>query len=464
MNEEEKTLLDTSSDDTESTSLTDEIKVVTIEGPAHSHDDSIRHNVPAPQKEGSGWKNRIKDVMLKMRNNYAKRHVFTNIVLSLYLLLSILSALFAVFILLIPDSIDTNHIGQFCFEFFYGIVGLLYLMHTFLFVGLNQKEAVFKSFIDMWFAFLPLTLFYILFFTAEPDEGEDYSLLATFILNTIIVGIIAGIVYKVMKCRKYGATAWTLLDVPRSGTRRGINFMRILKVGLISLGIVLFGYIILFLFNHLSSPNNRSDDYKQAEDARIGDYYYEDGTLSSELLTDKKCVGIVYSLETSDFEKEQGFYHGHIIAMEDASAEKNEWDRLNEDKDWIPNYTWENRREALTDRKGLDYYNQPYIDVYKPCLELSKAEGASYWYVPTPGEWTEILRNLGHVEVSSMLSFDAETAAKYLDIININPNKWYWVMAEQDAENAWSIRIASGEFGSRTPKTNKAYIRPVAAF
>ena len=320
MNEEEKTLLDTSSDDTESTSLTDEIKVVSIEGPEQSRDDSIRHNDPDPQKEGSVWKNRIKDVMLKMRNNYAKRHVISNIVLSLYLLFSILVALFAVIILFrLPGY---NDISQFLYWFPYCIVCLLYLTHTFLFVGLNQKEAVFKSFIDMWIVFLPLSSILVLIEPEEPYEGEDYFLITIFIINTIIVGIISGIVYKAMKCRKYGASAWTLLDVPRSGTRRGINFMRILKVGLISLGIVLFGYIILFLFNHLSSPNNRSDDYKQAEVARIGDYYYEDGTLSSELLTDKKCVGIVYSLETSDFEKEQGFPHGHIIAMEDASTKK----------------------------------------------------------------------------------------------------------------------------------------------
>ena len=85
-------------------------------------------------------------------------------------------------------------------------------------------------------------------------------------------------------------------------------------------------------------------------------------------------------------------------------------------------------------------------------------------YVPTAGQWTNILENLGKVKVDRMLKFDTDTASKNLKKVDINPQMWYWTITEFDAENAWSIRVASGEFDSRTNKQSKASVRPVASF
>ena len=63
-----------------------------------------------------------------------------------------------------------------------------------------------------------------------------------------------------------------------------------------------------------------------------------------------------------------------------------------------------------------------------------------------------------------MLKFDADLAANNLDWIHIDPQRWYWTITEFDADNAWSIRIKNGEFGSRSDKENGAYVRPVASF
>lgn len=93
-----------------------------------------------------------------------------------------------------------------------------------------------------------------------------------------------------------------------------------------------------------------------------------------------------------------------------------------------------------------------------------EVKGASEWYVPTAGQWTKILENLGKVKVDRMLKFDTETASKNLKKVEINPQMWYWTITEFDAENAWSIRVASGEFDSRTNKQSKASVRPVASF
>lgn len=447
--------------DNEGTSVANEIEVAVVEEPTQNLDDSHSLVNHVSKKPSSSWKMKIKDSIQKGKSTYAKRPVFSNIILSLHLLIAVV--MFSVAFVFLELAIVANPQSIFIYIPCL-IIYLFFLLHTFQFVVLNLREAVVKSFIDLFLALFPLIFAFIVLETAEPEEGNDNTLLIVCILDVVTIVLIAGIIICALKRKKYGATAWTLMDVPRSDSRRGINFRRIGKVCMVCVGMVVFGFIGHLLLLVIAPLDKSSNAYKSAEDVHIGDYYYEDGTISSKLLSDKKCVGIVYSLETSDFEKSEGFTHGHIVAIEDASKEKNEWDRLNEDKDWIPNYTWENRREALSDKSGYYYCNMPYIDVFRPCLDANKAIGTSFWYVPTAGEWTEILKNLGHTEVSDMLTFDAETASENLGTINIDNRKWYWVMAEQDDKHAWSIRIASGEFGSRTPKTNKAYVRPVAVF
>ena len=59
---------------------------------------------------------------------------------------------------------------------------------------------------------------------------------------------------------------------------------------------------------------------------------------------------------------------------------------------------------------------------------------------------------------------DSERLLGRLAKAGINPSRWYWTITEFDAENAWSIRLANGEFGTRSNKQNGAYVRPVASF
>ena len=106
------------------------------------------------------------------------------------------------------------------------------------------------------------------------------------------------------------------------------------------------------------------------------------------------------------------------------------------------------------------------LTINRNSMKYMKGEidGASDWYVPTAGQWARILENIGKVKVDRMLKFEAETASRNLKKININPQRWYWTITEFDAENAWSIRLTNGEFGSRSNKQNRAYVRPVASF
>lgn len=265
-----------------------------------------------------------------------------------------------------------------------------------------------------------------------------------------------------MKIKKYGATAWTLLERPRG---KKSQFDKI------CIAISLIIWILPVGETAYSDYKSKhpEDKYPSHSTAKIGDYYYADGTVSSELLPDKKPIGIVFSRECSERDRTMGCNHGQIVSLTDISSSKMQWDQEPKDYKLYPNYVWENRMEALKDIDGLEYTNCEGFSTLHINWESMKymedeVKGASEWYVPTAGQWTKILENLGKVKVDRMLKFDAETASKNLKKVGINPQVWYWTITEFDTENAWSIRVASGEFGSRTNKQSKAYVRPVASF
>ena len=64
------------------------------------------------------------------------------------------------------------------------------------------------------------------------------------------------------------------------------------------------------------------NDYEKAE---IGDYFYIDGTLSHQKSEDKKAVGIVFTLETTEEEKKHGWIHGQIIALKNCTKAGISW-------------------------------------------------------------------------------------------------------------------------------------------
>lgn len=266
-----------------------------------------------------------------------------------------------------------------------------------------------------------------------------------------------------MKFKKYGATAWTLLDI-RRGKRS--KFERI--------SFILFFIVSLLPIGAMAYTNYKQDipidNYPTHSSAQIGDFYYSDGTVSSVWDVEKTAIGVVFSLETSEDDKRQGYTHGQIVALSDLSDKKQPWDSNPKDIIEYPNYGWANRLEALDDLNGLGYMHcdgSAALPITYDCINYrneDEIQGISYWHVPTAGQWAVLLENLGYTKVDKMLRFDADVAAEHLEWIHIDPKRWYWTITEFDAENAWSIRIANGEFGSRSNKREGAYVRPVASF
>ena len=437
----------------------------------NQHDASGR-NVGKEQKRSILGK-----VREKVSRTYNKRHPVVNALLSLYLLEAFVITLAFVLggfgmLLSIFAKGTTGSTVVAIFPILMWFYSLYYAYYMYQFIIGNRKDAFVFAHMGGTIVWAFIFFWYIILMTPDytyDDEGNRVEeslipiLIMAILFSVLLNLVLIGIAFLIMRIKKYGATAWVLLDVSYKRFRSKFDKT------CFCLFFILLSLIVVFVLTLEYLDHHPIDKYPSHETAKIGDFYYQDGTISSENISGKKVVGIVFSLESSEDDGSRG-RHGQIVALNDVSANKMQWETDNmKDYDNYPNYTWNNRLAALDDIDGYGYIDcesNLCLSMNFACLKYMEYDvaGISSWYVPTAGQWKRIVENLGHTKVDNMLRFNAETASRNLKEINIDPRRWYWTITEYDAENAWSIRIASGEFGSRTSKNNEAYVRPVANF
>ncbi len=161
----------------------------------------------------------------------------------------------------------------------------------------------------------------------------------------------------------------------------------------------------------------------------VGDYFYSDGTTSTQLLPQKKAVGVVFSLETTEEEKKHGWTHGHIFALSGIKINVRRkypflgehleltktlhWTRgSNNAKQIFPNSEKRSLVEAIGDKDGFIYTNNPETNglnyevfnaarAYNTICPLPQNK-TSKWYLPAIGQLYELLINLGGIPASSL--------------------------------------------------------------
>lgn len=455
----------------ESTILAEVVENATFTSNKEYRDENLRDTNEIEKKKTLFGK-----VRSVFSSTYNKRHPIVNALLSIYLFVTLIIAfVFIVDGFLAPFSLFNKGEGTvavFLVPIFMWFFSLYYAYYMCLFIIGNRKDAfVFAHMggfivwgVICWQTYILMTPIYT--YDDEGNRVEDsliFTVVIAFVYSLILNFILISFVYLVMRIKKYGATAWTLLDVSYKRFRSKFDKICFYLFISLSISIIVLALALEYWEYH------PSDKYPSHETAKIGDFYYQDGTISSENLSGKKAVGIVFSLESSK-EDNSGGRHGQIVALTDVSTRKMQWETVElKDYDNYPNYTWDNRLAALDDIDGHGYVDSEgdkCLSINFECLKYMEydVDGISSWYVPTAGQWKKIIENLGNTKVDNMLRFNAETASNNLKKINIDPRRWYWTITEFDTENAWSIRIASGEFGSRTSKMNEAYVRPVANF
>lgn len=113
-------------------------------------------------------------------------------------------------------------------------------------------------------------------------------------------------------------------------------------------------------------PLNRKC-YRNYNEAKIGDYFYADGSFSSELI-EKAPIGIIYSLETTEEEKSAGWMHGKIISCH-----------------YMPG--------------NVKYAVERVPIIANEMINIKHISNHSDWKIPTEHDWIKILKNIAYTDI-----------------------------------------------------------------
>jgi hypothetical protein len=203
----------------------------------------------------------------------------------------------------------------------------------------------------------------------------------------------------------------------------------------------------------------------------IGDYYYSDGTVSSVRIEDKYCVGMVFSLHTSVTERAHGWTHGQIVALEDALTTGKEWGR----KDHLC-FPYTRRMTFAECRNDNEGYLNSHSDNFWGTRDDAFFTASSYfstflpegktsgWYLPSIGQWCEIIENIAHAKVDEKGFFDdkLKVQGNLRMYLKIRP-EIYWSSSQRNEGSAWSVSFGGGNINCYG-KFYTNYVRAVAAF
>lgn len=238
--------------------------------------------------------------------------------------------------------------------------------------------------------------------------------------------------------------------------------------------------------------------------ARVGDYYYSDGTYSTEINEDKTCIGIVYALNDKDGNLDKTLTtspYGRIVALTNIQS-KVKWASKAGDIEELKNDTiisgtqqigclpyFEGTADSFFSDKAEEQIkgteinaetglitawpsegilsdfngktNTSYIknstSTYPAgayCYQYSKpGKGAGEWYLPAIGE----LALLWELQQTGVICNAKQEYFKDFD------QQSYWTSSEGNKNKAWYLNFFSGILMANS-KTSTYNIRPVAMF
>lgn len=204
---------------------------------------------------------------------------------------------------------------------------------------------------------------------------------------------------------------------------------------------------------------------------KIGDFYYNDGTFSTGQDSTKTCIGVVFSLKTTPDQQKQGWNHGQIIALANASASEDcEWGTLGKELNApFGKYSWKNWKVASTVVNGYECTHASAVNGadYKAFSAARKfmvelpAGKTSGWYLPSVGQWAEVVMNLGKAQFKPDGSFDANMVLGNLEKMGLK-KAFYWTSTQVDKNMAWYIDFVTGVC-SGDSKDTRNKVRCIAA-
>lgn len=198
---------------------------------------------------------------------------------------------------------------------------------------------------------------------------------------------------------------------------------------------------------------------------KIGDYYYNDGTLSHEYTKEKECIGIVFST-SSIIDGSKIFSHGSVVALTEFKDKENNllhlWRKIKNDKG-VPSVKEKNigiehiLKILRTDYGGLSYSKCISDDEYVAInlaknypIKLPKGK-TSGWYLPSSGQMWQIAYHF----------IDNEEFGSQESILNLAEK----YIVSQDGKEVYPLSLKLKERIFKYEETDKMLlIRPVFSF
>lgn len=144
----------------------------------------------------------------------------------------------------------------------------------------------------------------------------------------------------------------------------------------------------------------------------IGDYYLSDGSVIPNVTTNKylldKAIGVIFTTSTSTIDKGHGWTHGYAMALKNA-AKNIMWGPNTVDTP-IPNiYSEADIKNSMDGYTETHLINSTYtlsptnypVFYYALNYNVATPKGSSGWYLPSIGQWYNIIVNLGKVSTTS---------------------------------------------------------------
>ena len=219
--------------------------------------------------------------------------------------------------------------------------------------------------------------------------------------------------------------------------------------------------------------------FTEMEELQIGDYVYSDGSFSHEgPSANKTCIGMVFSLKTTTTEKKKGWTHGQMVALKDAGDcawSDDEVDFPSPHKN-VVTQLWTDRmiNEIRSDKDGYVYSSSRHTNncpAFKAVrnYKVSIPFASSGWYMPSIGQWCDILENI--------CGFQLKRHPKdYIEVMLVGKNKSYlkfdtsafeyWSSSDRSKYYVWVYQPSGFESGGLTNgrKGMGGKVRAVAAF
>ena len=242
---------------------------------------------------------------------------------------------------------------------------------------------------------------------------------------------------------------------------------------------------------------NSYENYDFLNDLSVGNFLFSDGSYGSIPNNPGKTpIAIIFSTNTTSYDKSQAYTHGYAMALKDIALTYT-WEDGQMDNSDLNNY---NGTTSYLDRMDMEGFRNSLFEgsgyhasmAAQNSYGVAAPTGTSGWFFPSSGQWFKIISNLGslattgisvdgwHGTTVNMIS--ARVAHSINNRMSVLPSSsydpfevvtptgesiYYWSSTEYDNNDA--LAACFGNDGSMLFATNKAKnvacrVRPIIAF